>query len=63
MVDRSGEREMKVFGDPLKIMWGNLILDFVVKTFSESYGVMVTSIIEEREKWLEDVRTTVNSLF
>jgi len=33
MVDRSGEKEMKVFGDPLKIMWENLILDFVVKNF------------------------------
>ena len=29
--DTPREREMKVFGDPLKIMWGNLILDFVVK--------------------------------
>jgi hypothetical protein len=42
---------------------GKFNLGLCGKTFSESYGVMVTSIIEEREKWLEDVRTTVNSLF
>lgn len=63
--DTPRESEMKVFGDPLETLWKNCIFGLCgVEAFHrKNYGVMVTSTIEEREKWLEDVRTTVNSLF
>lgn len=59
------EREMKVFGDPLETLWKNCIFGLCgVKSFCrKNYGVIVTSTREEREKWLEDVRTTIDSLF
>lgn len=63
--DTPQEREMKVFGDPLETLWKNCIFGLCgVKTFyRKNYGVIVTSTTEEREKWLEDVRTTINSLY
>lgn len=63
--DTPREREMKVFGDPLETLWKNCIFGLCgVKAFQrKNYGVIVTSTIEEREKWLEDVRTTINSVF
>ncbi len=63
--DTPREREMDVFGDPLETLWKNCIFGLCgVEAFHrKNYGVMVISTIEEREKWLEDVRTTVNSLF
>jgi NAD(P)H dehydrogenase (quinone) len=63
--DTPQERELEVFGDPLETLWKNCIFGLCgVKAFQrKNYGVMVTSTSEEREKWLEDVRKTIHSLF
>lgn len=59
------EREQKVFGDPLEVIWKNCIFDLCgVKNFyRKMYGVIATSTLEQRILWLEDVRETVNHFF
>lgn len=59
------EREMKVFGDPLESLWKSCIFEFCgVKNFyRKMFGVIVTSKLEERQAWLEEVRETVNIHF
>lgn len=59
------EREMKVFGDPLETLWKNCIFGLCgVKAFCrKNYGIVITSTSEEREKWLQDVKTTIDSLY
>lgn len=59
------ERELQVFGDPLEILWKNCIFDFCgVKNFyRKMFGVIVTSKLEERLDWLEEVRKIVDMYF
>ena len=59
------ERELKVFGDPLETLWKNCIFDLCgVKNFYRTmFAVVVTSSMEQREKWLEEVRDTVCRYF
>lgn len=59
------ERELQVFGDPLERLWKNCIFDFCgVKNFyRKMFGVIVTSRLEERQVWLEEVREIVNMHF
>lgn len=59
------ERELQVFGDPLEALWKNCIFEFCgVKNFyRKMFGVIVTSKLEERQAWLEEVRETVNIHF
>nr|WP_320132634.1 NAD(P)H-dependent oxidoreductase [uncultured Holophaga sp.] len=56
-------REMEVFGDPLNTIWKNCILHYCgVKAITrKSFGVIVTSSIEERNKWLSEVRDAVSN--
>jgi NAD(P)H dehydrogenase (quinone) len=59
------EREQNVFGDPLEVLWKTCIFDLCgVKAFHRRmFGVMVTSTPEQRARWLDEVRDTVNRLF
>jgi len=59
------EREMQVFGDPLETLWKNCIFGFCgVKSFyRKMFGVIVTSKLEERQDWLEEVEEIVNAYF
>jgi putative NADPH-quinone reductase len=59
------ERELQIFGDPLESLWKNCIFEFCgVKNFyRKMFGVIVTSKLEERQVWLEEVRETVNIHF
>jgi NAD(P)H dehydrogenase (quinone) len=59
------EREQNVFGDPLESLWKTCIFDLCgVKAFHRRmFGVMVTSTPEQRGRWLDEVRDTVNRLF
>jgi NAD(P)H dehydrogenase (quinone) len=59
------ERELEVFGDPLQTIWKNCIFDLCgVKTFyRRMFGVIVTSTLEQRQGWLEEVRNTTGSYF
>jgi NAD(P)H dehydrogenase (quinone) len=58
------ERECKVFGDPLELIWKNCIFglcgisDFRRKVFS----VVVTSSPEERREWLNQVEEIIDGL-
>ncbi len=59
------EREQNVFGDPLETLWKTCIFDLCgVKTFHRRmFGVMVTSTPEQRARWLEEVRRTMDGFF
>lgn len=59
------ERELSAFGDPLETIWKNCIFDLCgVKIFyRRMYGVVVTSTLEERRRWLQDVQETVQTYF
>jgi len=58
-------REMAAFGDPLETIWKDCILHYcgVETVVRRSYGVVVTSTLEEREEWLADAAAQVRELF
>ncbi len=59
------EREQMVFGDPLETIWKNCIFDLCgVKDFHrQTYSVVVTSTLQQRLAWLDDVWAVVNRYF
>ncbi len=62
--DTPRDREEKELGDPLEINWKNTLAFCGVKNFHRTmYRVVVTSTLQERQAWLEDVRMRVGELF
>ncbi len=63
--DTPEEREKQVFGDPLENIWKDCIFDFCgIKNFHrKTYGVMVTSSLEQRQSWLRDVKKIIEKYF
>jgi NAD(P)H dehydrogenase (quinone) len=61
----SEERETAVFGDPLELIWKNnmFISCGVKKYYRKTYRVIVASALEQREKWLQEVRDTSIACF
>jgi NAD(P)H dehydrogenase (quinone) len=59
------ERELHVFGDPLETIWKNCIFDLCgVKTFyRDTFSVVITSTVEQRQEWLQKVREIVIKYF
>jgi len=59
------ERELRVFGDLLEIIWKNCVFDFcgVKKFYRKVFGVVVTSTDEQRKQWLEEVEDIVRRHF
>jgi NAD(P)H dehydrogenase (quinone) len=59
------EREHQVFGDPLETLWRNCIFGFcgVNEFCRKNYSVMITSSLDQRMAWLEDVRETIVGIF
>lgn len=59
------QRENGVFGDPLQLLWKNCIFDLcgVPVFYRKMYRVVVTSTIEERQLWLEEVATVIRACF
>jgi NAD(P)H dehydrogenase (quinone) len=59
------EREASVFGDPLETLWKNCIFGLCgVKDFHrKTFGVLITSTLEQRQEWLSIVRETINRIF
>jgi len=59
------KRELEVFGDPLEALWKTCIFDLCgVKAFHRRmFGVVVTSTLEECQKWLSEVREAVRRFF
>ncbi len=59
------KREQEVFGDPLESLWKVCIFDLCgVKTFyRKMFDLIVTSTLEQRKKWLAEVRDAVKHHF
>jgi NAD(P)H dehydrogenase (quinone) len=59
------QREASVFGDPLETLWKNCVFGLCgVKTFyRETFSVVVTSTMEQRQEWLAKVREVVQRYF
>jgi putative NADPH-quinone reductase len=59
------ERELQVFGDPLETIWKNCIFDLcdVRTVYRETFGVVITSTVEQRQEWLQKVKDVVNKYF
>jgi len=52
------ERERDVFGDPLELIWKRCIFGLcgIKDVRRRTFTVVVTSTVEQRTKWLEEVR-------
>lgn len=59
------EREQRVFGDPLQALWRDCIFSLCgVEVFEgRMFGVVVTSTLQERLSWLEEVRRILSRHF
>ena len=59
------EREKNVFGDPIETIWKNCIFGLcgVKKFHRKMFSIIAVSSGEQRKKWLEEVRQTVNGYF
>ncbi|MGD0153671.1 MAG: NAD(P)H-dependent oxidoreductase [Thermacetogeniaceae bacterium] len=59
------ERESQVFGDPLDAIWRHCIFGLcgVRQFYRQMFGVIVTSTLEQRLQWLEEVQATIDRFF
>ena len=59
------EREQEVFGDPLEAIWRNCIFDLcgVRDVRRRMFEVIVTSTLEQRQQWLDEVGQMVAQAF
>ena len=51
------EREKNIYGDPLEALWkNNMFISCGAKSFyRRNFGVIITSTLEQRQKWLDEV--------
>lgn len=61
----TAQREMEVFGDPLERIWRDCVFGFcgVKHLQRKMFRIVVSSTLEERRKWLEEVKETLNEYF
>jgi NAD(P)H dehydrogenase (quinone) len=59
------ERENKFFHDPLEYIWKNCIFDLcgIKKFYRKMFRVVITSTMEQRKEWLNEVREIVDKYF
>lgn len=59
------EREQKIFGDPLEILWKNCVFGLCgVKNFyRRNFEVVITSSLAQRIGWLKEVDTIIEQYF
>ena len=59
------EREVRIFGDPLETLWKNCVFGLcgVNTYYRQSFSVVVTSAVEQRQEWLKNVREVVQRYF
>jgi putative NADPH-quinone reductase len=59
------EREMDIYGDPLSNLWkNNMLVSCGVKSYyRKNFGVIITSTVEQRHNWLEEVRDITKKYF
>ena len=57
-------REESVFGDPLESIWKNCVFGLcgVRNFYRQTFGVIVTSTLDQRKAWLEEVRETIRKM-
>ncbi|HNW50311.1 MAG TPA: NAD(P)H-dependent oxidoreductase [Prolixibacteraceae bacterium] len=63
--DTSEERENSIFLDPLETIWKNCVFGLcgILNVERKIFRIVVTSTPEERKRWLEEVKTTINNHF
>jgi NAD(P)H dehydrogenase (quinone) len=61
----TADRELTVFGDPLETLWkNNMLVSCGAKSyFRRTFSVIITSSLEQRRKWLEEVRAVTSKHF
>ena len=59
------EREVRIFGDPLETLWKNCVFGLcgVNTYYRQTFSVVVTSAVEQRQEWLKNVREVVQRYF
>ena len=59
------EREVRIFGDPLETLWKNCVFGLcgVITYYRQTFSVVVTSAVEQRQEWLKNVREVVQRYF
>jgi putative NADPH-quinone reductase len=59
------EREHEAFGDPLEALWKKCVFDLcgVRTVHRRTFSVIVTSTLQQRVAWLQEVSTTVTQCF
>lgn len=59
------KREKEIFGDPLETIWKNCIFDLcgVTNFYRRMFDIVITSSEEQREKWLQEVKHTVQKYY
>jgi NAD(P)H dehydrogenase (quinone) len=59
------QREMQLFGDPLQNLWETCILKFcgIHEVVRRMFGVVVTSSVEQRSQWLDEVKEILRASF
>jgi NAD(P)H dehydrogenase (quinone) len=59
------DRELAVFGDPLETLWKNCIFNLcgVPRFYRKTFGVIVTSSLEERRVWLREAEEIIDKYF
>jgi putative NADPH-quinone reductase len=55
------DREQAVFGDPLEAFWTRCVFGLcgVPRVYRHNFSVVVSSILQQRRKWLEDVAAII----
>ncbi len=61
----ASEREKRVFGDPLEIIWKNCIFQLcnVPDVYRRMFNVVVISTETQRKGWLKEVRQTMDKYY
>ncbi len=59
------EREQNIFGDPLETIWKNCVFGLcgVSAFYRFTFSVVVTSTHDERKRWLQEARSTIDRFF
>jgi hypothetical protein len=59
------DREMTKYGDPLESLWkNNMLVSYGAKNFyRKTFGVIITSTIEQRKQWLSEVKEITTAHF
>ncbi|MBN1128096.1 MAG: NAD(P)H-dependent oxidoreductase [Chitinispirillaceae bacterium] len=63
--DTPETREKEVFGDPLDLFWKKCVFEFcgIRNHFRKTFGVIVTSSMEQRQEWLAEAEASVSRFF